>query len=448
MLQGKNLQERESWRSNAGFILVVVGNAIGVGNVWLFPWRVGAYGGAAFLIIYLFMIFVIASTGLVEEFALGRRYQRGAMGAYAGVLGEKKENLRGFGAFLGFLPTIAVYGVLVFYLIVVGWVFKYFVLSLGGLFSKIDVPAFFGSFVGSTATLPWHIIAVVITALIVALGVQKGLERSAKIMLPALLVLMLILLIRSLTLPGAGAGVRFLLVPDWSKALQPITWVMALGQAFFSVSLAGAGNVVLGSYLKKAEDLPKAAFRTAGLDTVGALLAAFIVIPAAFAFGVEPGAGPGLIFVTLPSIFPEMPGGLVFGPVFFLCLILVVISSSIALFEVPVEALMDRFKLRRPVAVAVTAVVTWGLGLPLALNMGVFGTWITAVTVYMAPFGAVLAGIMFFWVLGPKKAQEEIRQGLTSKTFGKRWFVQFGKYVFVGVSILVLVLGIVFGGIG
>jgi neurotransmitter:Na+ symporter, NSS family len=440
------MENRETWASKLGFVLACVGAAIGLGNVWMFPWRLGAYGGAAFLIAYLFFMFIIAATGLIEEFALGRSTQRGAIGAFEAVFA--KRGMKKLGAFVGLLPVLATYGVLVFYLVVIGWVLRYFFLAVSGAFATLNAPEFFGGFVGTAATIPWHVVAAVLTGLIVFFGVQKGIEKANKLMLPILLVLMVILLIRSLTLPGAGEGIKFLLVPEWSKLAEADTWVFALGQALFSVSIGGANMVVYGSYLKKNEDLVKSAYQTAGFDTLAALLAAFIIIPAAFAFGVEPSAGPPLLFITLPSIFPMMPGGFFFGALFFLTIVFIVLSSSIALMEIPVEAVMDRFSLKRPVAVVAVTIITWLIGVPLAINMGLFGPWADTVSVYLVPLGAVLAGIAFFWVEKKEDAQNAIAEGLEGEFFKKPWFYQFGRYVFVGVVIIVLILGILKGGIG
>jgi NSS family neurotransmitter:Na+ symporter len=438
--------ERETWASKLGFVLACVGAAIGLGNVWMFPWRLGSYGGAAFLIAYLIFMFIIAATGLIEEFALGRSTQRGAIGAFEAVF--NKRGMKKVGALIGIIPVLATYGVLVFYLLVIGWILRYFILAVSNGFATMNVPEFFGGFVGTAATIPWHIVAAILTGIIVFFGIQKGIEKANKIMLPVLLVLMLILLIRSLTLPGAGDGIRFLLVPEWSKLAEADTWVFALGQALFSVSIGGANMVVYGSYLKRDNDLVKSAYQTAGFDTLAALLAAFIIIPAAFAFGVEPSAGPPLLFITLPSIFPQMPGGFIFSVIFFLGMVFIVLSSSIALMEIPVEAVMDRFKLNRKPAVILVTIITWLIGVPLAINMGLFGPWADTVSVYLVPFGAVLAGIAFFWVNPKEDVEAAIAEGMDGEFFKKPWFVPFGRYVFVGVVILVLILGIVKGGIG
>ncbi|MEA3266186.1 MAG: sodium-dependent transporter [Candidatus Fermentibacteria bacterium] len=440
------MKARETWASRMGFILACVGAAIGLGNVWMFPWRLGEYGGASFLIAYLVFVYIMAVTGLIEEFALGRSTRRGAIGAFETVF--EKRGMKRLGAFVGSIPVLATYGVLVFYLVIIGWVLRYFVMSVFSGFASIDAGGFFDSFTGTAATIPWHMLAALFTGLIVLLGVRKGIEKANRIMLPVLFLLLLILLIRSLTLPGAEAGIRFMLIPDWSKLGEADTWVFALGQALFSVSIGGANMVVYGSYLKKDADLVRSAYQTAGFDTMAALIAAFIIIPSAFAFGVEPTAGPSLLFITLPSIFPLMPGGYVFGALFFLGMAFIVLSSSIALMEIPVEAVMDRFRLKRRSAVILVTTVTWLVGIPLAVDMGLFDPWADTVSVYLVPSGAVLAGIAFFWVNPREDSREAVRQGMRGDFFGKPWFFNFGRYIFVGVVILVLVLGIIKGGIG
>ena len=374
------------------------------------------------------------------EFSLGRSQRKGAIGAFESVFKNKR-----LGACIGTIPILGVTGVLIFYSVVVGWVLKYFIMSLMGSFGRIDVPAYFGSFVGTSQTIPWMLLGLLITSGIVILGVQKGIEKANKIMVPVLLVLMLILVIRSLTLPGALDGVKFLLLPNWSKLSEPVTWLMALGQAFFSVSLTGAGMVVYGSYLRKDVDIPRAAFHTAGYDTIAALLAAFIIIPAAFAFQMDPAAGPGLLFITIPSLFQVMPGGYIFGAIFFLCMCLTVLTSSVCIMEVPVEAMMDRLGWGRKKVVSVVAIATFILGLLLATKMNLFGMWVDVVTVYLVPFGTVLAAIALTWIYGVSKAREEVNAG--AKIQLGQWWEPMAKYIFVGITILILIVGIIYGGL-
>jgi len=248
------MEERETWSSRMGFILACVGAALGLGNIWLFSWRIGAYGGAAFLVVYLFFVIVLGTTGLMEEFAFGRSQRKGAISSFENVF--KKKNISG-GDKIGVLPVLGVTGVFIFYTIVMGWIIKYFTFSVTSGFSALEnFPGFFNSFAGSPEAVFWHFLAVLITILVVRLGVKKGIEKVNKFIMPGFFILLLILLIRSLTLSGSMEGLKFMFLPDWSYLADPVTWVMALGQAFFTVSLGGAAMLVYGSYLKKMKISP------------------------------------------------------------------------------------------------------------------------------------------------------------------------------------------------
>lgn len=436
--------ERETWSSNLGFVLACVGAALGLGNIWMFPWRLGEFGGAAFLIIYLFFIVVLGTSGLMEEFAFGRSQRKGAISSFEQVF--KTKDLP-FGSLVGTIPVLGVTGVFIFYTVVMGWIFKYFSLSILGAFNKMQkFPAFFGGFTGTKETIIWHLIAVVLTLLIVRLGVKDGIEKVNKYMMPTLFVLLIILMIRSLTLSGAGEGLKFMFIPEWSVLLDPTTWVMALGQAFFTVSLGGAAMLVYGSYLDEQADIPSSAFKTVIFNTLSSLLAALVIIPAAFAFNLDPQAGPPLLFITIPNIFKMMPGGYIFGILFFLSIVFAAISSAINLMEVPVEALIDRFDIKRKKSVFLVGTLGFIAGIPLDLNMSMFGTFVDIVTIYLIPGGAVLAAITFFWIFGVSKAREEINKG-TNYPIGK-WWEPFAKYIFSAIAIIVWVLNIIYGGIG
>lgn len=435
------MSKRETWTGKYGFVLACIGAAMGLGSIWMFPWRIGQYGGAAFLVPYFIFIFGLAIIGLMGEFAFGRSQQCGAMGAFEKVLKEKGKN---YGAKIGLIPVLGVSGVLVFYLIVVGWVLKYFVLAISNSFLKINIPEYFGGFAGQPESIAWHLIALLLTLFIVRMGIERGIEKANKYMMPALFIILVILMIRSLTLPGAGKGMKFLLVPDWSYLLQIETWVMALGTAFFTVCLGGAAMLVYGSYLSPQENIPSSAINTAVYTTIASLLSAFVTIPAAFAFDLNPGAGPTLLFITVPNIFTQMNGGYFFGILFFLSVIFAALSSAINLMEVPVEALMNRLGISRKKSVLLVASLAFLVGIPLDLNMNLFGIFADFVSIYIVPAGAVLAAIIFFWVYGVSRAREEINKG--SRISIGKWFEPFAKYVFTGVAWGVLVLGVLFGG--
>ncbi|GAB6137782.1 sodium-dependent transporter [Halanaerobaculum tunisiense] len=438
------MSNRDTWTSKFSFVLACIGSAIGLGNIWMFPWRLGKYGGAAFLIPYLLFVFALGSTGLIEEFALGRSQKTGAMGAFTKIF--KKKDLP-FGNLIGAIPVLGLTGVFIFYTIVAGWILKYFLLTISGSFQTAgEIPNYFNSLAGQPESILWHLLAIILTLAIVRLGVKKGIEKVNNFMMPTLFVIFIILVIRSLTLPGASAGIRFMLVPDWSLLLKPITWVMALGQAFFTVSLGGAAMLVYGSYLKEDADIPSAAFNTVVFNTLSSFLAAFIIIPAVFAFNLDPQSGPPLLFITIPKIFQQMTGGYFFGVLFFLSIVFAAISSSINLMEVPVEALIDQLNWSRKKSVFTVASLSFLAGIPLDLNMKFFGQFTDIVSIYLIPLGSVLAAITFFWVFGISNAQEQINQG--AKYPVGNWWAFFAKYIFTSVSIIVLILGIIYNGIG
>jgi NSS family neurotransmitter:Na+ symporter len=235
-------------------------------------------------------------------------------------------------------------------------------------------------------------------------------------------------------------------MPDWSKIAMSETWVMALGQAFFTLSLGGATMLVYGSYAKDETSIPSAAFQTVTFNFLASLLAAFVIIPAVFAFNLDPNAGPGLLFITIPNIVNQMPGGLLFGTVFFLSVVFAALSSSISMLEPAVEGFMHKTRISRTKTVFLLSALAFVIGLPLDLNMNLFGKWVDITTVYVLPFGALVSAFVFFWIYGASKAREEINKGDGFK-FGK-WFEFYSKYVFVPVAVLVLVLNIAFGGIG
>ena len=437
------MDKREKFTSKLGFVMACIGSAIGLGNIWMFPYRLGAYGGAAFLIPYFIFVFILGTTGLITEFAFGRHFSGGSMTGIMTVFKEKK--LKG-GKFVGMLPAIGLLGIFMFYNIVVGWILKYFVLSGTGKLKTIDKDTYFNQFAGSSASIPWEAIAIVLTVVVICAGVIKGIERVSKIIMPALFVIFILLAIRSLSLPGSMEGVKFLLQPKWHHLLEVDTWVMALGQAFFTVSLNGCGMVVYGSYLKKDYNIPKLAISTAVLDTLAAVLASFVIMPAVFAFGLDVNAGPPLLFMTMPIIFDKMPGGTIIAIVFFLSLFFAAISSSINMLEGVVEAIISNTKLTRVKAVILVGVVTFVLSIPLNLSMTTFDNFTNLITVVVSPVMALLVLIVFYYLYDAKKALAGINEG-AEKPLGNT-FLYFAKYVFTIVTILVVVLGIAYGGIG
>lgn len=350
-----------------------------------------------------------------------------------------------FSKTIAFIPTLVSIFILIFYVIVIGWILKYFVVIITGNFSNLNGD-FFKEFAGSTSSIPWHFLGVTITLIIVIFGIAKGIEKIIKIIMPALFIIFIVLSIRSLTLEGASEGLRYLFLPRWEYLLNIKTWVMALGQAFFTVSLTGSTLVAYGSYLNDDTDIINASFSTAIFDTLSAILASLVIIPAAFAFNISPTAGPSLLFDAIPKIFSNIPYGEFLAALFFLSIIFAAISSSISLLEVPTEFLISNFSLSRKVACIISASVCFISGIILDLNMDAFGAFSDFTTIIFAPIGILIAVIAYCWIIGQDVAIEEINKG-SEKKYGK-YFAFIGKYIFPIVTLAVLILGILYGGIG
>lgn len=434
--------KRETFQNRIGFILACIGSAVGMGNIWMFPYRVGECGGAAFLIPYFICVFFLGIAGVAGEMAFGRAMAAGSIGAF-----RKATQLRGknWGEKVGLIPTIASLGIGIGYSVVVGWILKFMFGAITGEVMQKESGEFFGEIASSFGSIPWHLLALAITFGVMVLGISNGIEKLNKILMPTFFVLFLVLAIRVFTLDGASAGYRFLMKPEWDKLLNMKTWVYALGQAFFSLSLAGSGTIVYGSYLKKEEDVLSCAKNVAIFDTLAALLAAFVIIPAVFAFNLDPNAGPPLMFITMPKVFQQMPAGQLFCIIFFVAVLFAATTSLVNLFETPVEAIQEKFKISRKAAVAAIAVIVIPIGL-LIESGDVVGSWMDVFSIYLTPLGALLAAIMFFWVCPKGFAREQIQLGRKKKIGA--WFEPLTKYVFVGLTIAVYILGILYGGIG
>ncbi|MEG2435263.1 MAG: sodium-dependent transporter [Ruthenibacterium sp.] len=432
----------KKFTSKIGFILASVGSAVGMGNIWMFPYRLGRYGGAAFLVPYFLFVALFGAVGLSGEFALGRLTGTGPIGAYEYAL--KSRGKKG-GAFLGAIPLIGSLGIAIGYAIIVGWVVRFLAGSITGSALGGDSTAYFSSMTGAFGSLPWHIIAIAVTALTLLCGIVKGIEKISKFMMPAFFILFLILAVRVAFLPGAMEGYRYLLVPKWEFLLNPETWIMAMGQAFFSLSITGSGMIIYGSYLDKKEDVVHSANMTAILDTCAALLSGFVVIPAVFAFGMDPQAGPPLLFLTMPKIFAQMPLGQLFSILFFASVLFAGLTSLINMIEVCSEAAQSRTKLKRTPAVLLVAAVVFLVGVFLEYEP-YMGKWMDVITIYVVPFGAVLGAIIIYWVLKHGEIQTELNSG-REKPLGKAFFFT-AKYVYVFLAAAVLILGVLLGGIG
>ncbi len=434
---------RDQFKSKFGFILACVGSAVGMGNIWLFPYRVGQFGGAAFLIPYLLFVLLIGFTGVIGEMALGRAMKTGPLGAY-----KKAFDKKGFkaGGIAGLIPTLASLALAIGYAVVVGWILRFTVGAItGAVTSSKNSGAYFGAIAGNFGSIPWHLLGLVIVFAIMLFGVGDGIEKINKVLMPLFFVLFIALAIRVAILGGdAVKGYAYLFKPDWSLLGKADTWIYALGQAFFSLSLAGCGTLVYGSYLSDDENIVSSAVYVAIFDTIAAMLAALVIIPAVFAFGIEPSAGPPLMFITMPEVFKSMPAGGLFASIFFIAVLFAGVTSLMNLFESPVEGLQSKYGLSRPVSIGIVAVIAVAVGV--FLEGDALGGWMDFVSIYALPLGALLAGFTFFWVLGFPEAEEQVSLGRPNKVGA--WFKFFGKYVFCGITVVVYILGLLYGGIG
>lgn len=403
-------KQREQWSSRAGFVLAAAGSAVGLGNLWKFPYIVGKNGGGAFMIIYVIMLFSIGLCVVLGEIAIGRATQKNVFGAYRKI--DKRFS------WLGVLGLIAVFLVICFYSTIGGWVIKYLAASITTGIGA-EAKQYFDTFkVSPVQTAVCQILFIIATAVIVGMGVQKGIEKASKIMMPMLFVILIILCIRSLTLSNAGEGVKFLLKPDFSK-LSVNTVIAALGQAFFSLS-AGIGTLITyGSYLSRDEHIKKTAIYIPLLDTAIAILAGLAIMPAVFSFGLEPNAGPELTFITLPIIFEHMMFGRFFEILFFILLFFAAITSSISMFENILAFLSEELHMPRVRAAVILCFVISAASLPCAFSTNIladfklFGKTVfdffdfTASNVLM-PLCGVLMCIFIGYVWKTKNAVYEI----------------------------------------
>ena len=375
--------------------------------------------------------------------AFGRVMKTGPTGAFDRAMAMRGK--RG-GRLIGLIPVLGSLGIAIGYSVVVGWFLKYLFAAVSGSLGQVeDMGAYFSALSGNFGSVGWHLLGLALTFLIMLCGVSGGIEKMNKLMMPLFFVFFLILLFRVATLPGAAEGYRYLFIPRWELLGNVQTWVYALGQAFFSLSLAGSGTIVYGSYLKDDVDVVSCARNVAFFDTCAALLAGMVVIPAVFAFGLDVAAGPPLMFITLPAVFNQMPAGRLFSVIFFVAVLFAAVTSLMNLFETPIEALQDQLGLSRKAAVAVVAFCAAAVGIFIERADAV-SVWMDAVSIYVIPLGALLAAIMFFWLCPKGFAREQVQKGREKKLGA--WFEPVTRYLFVGLTFGVYVLGILFGGIG
>ena len=418
------MSERGNFGSKLGIILATAGSAVGLGNVWRFPFMTGQNGGAAFIILYIACILLLGIPGMVSEFIIGRRAQSNAYRAY-GKMGGRWWRLVGI---LGILTSTIILG---FYAVVAGWCLQYLFASVAGQLSgdAAYVQHYFQSF-SADPLKPclWAVAFVLITHLVIVRGVQRGIERASKILMPLLMLLLLVIVVASCLLPGAGEGIRFLLLPDFTKVTHSV-FLEALGQAFFSLSLGTACLCTYASYFSRQTNLVRSAAQIALLDTAIAILAGLMIFPAAFSVGINPDSGPSLIFITLPNVFQQafaaMPVvGYVISILFYALLVFAALTSTISMHEIGTVFFHEELHLSRSKAAYILTVVCSLLAIFCSLSVGAsdairffgmslmdFCDFLTAQV--MLPAGALLTSIMMGWLVSARTVRDEFTNGGT-----------------------------------
>ena len=440
------MKKRDSFNNKWGFILACIGSAVGMGNIWMFPTRVSMYGGGSYLIPYFIFVALIGFTGVIGEMSFGRATKSGPVDAF-GYACETK-NKRKLGEAIGFIPVLGALAMAIGYTVVMGWILKYMIGAFTGkTLASADTEGFaasFGSMASAFGNNVWQIVALVIGIIILMFGVGRGIEKANKIMMPVFFILFAVLGIYVAFQPGAIEGYKYIFRVDPKAFADPKTWILALGQAFFSLSVAGNGTLIYGSYLSDNEDIPAAAGRVALFDTIAALLAALVIIPAMATTGAQLNqGGPGLMFIFLPALFKSMPGGYIVAIIFFVAVFMAGLSSLINLYEAPIATIQEKLHLGRKASCAIIAVIALVVSICI---QGIVSGWMDILSIYICPLGAGLAGIMFFWVCGKKYVETQVNTGRDKKLTDK--FYPICKYIFCPICFLVLILGIVLGGIG
>lgn len=414
------MEKKVQWASNLGFILATAGAAVGLGNLWKFPYLMGKNGGFQFLAAYLFFVLLLGIPVMITEMSIGRMTEKGPVQAY-GTLHPRAKIIGAVGVLCAFM-------ILSYYSVIGGWILKY----IASYATTMNAPADFVSYIASPIQpVVWHFIFMVFVGVICYKG-TKGIEKASKFMMPALFILLVIIVVRSITLPGANEGIRFVFQMSGGFRLESIP--AALGQVFYSLSLCMGITITYGSYLNKKENIPKNAFIVAGLDTSVAILAGLAIFPAVFAFGLEPGQGPGLIFGTLPKVFQSMTGGWYFGLLFFGLMFFAALTSAIALLETVVSAILDQFKCSRKIAVLLLAIGVFLIGIPSALSYGTLGdVSILHYSVFdfmgmltdniLMPLGGILMCIYIGWIWGPEKIVKHVEESGVSFGLKKAWLL-------------------------
>jgi len=434
------------WGSRLTFILAATGSAVGLGNIWKFPYMAGANGGGAFVLMYLCFVIILGAPMFINETMIGRAMRRSPIGAMHKL--TEQYNIAKFWRSIAWLGSISGVLVMAFYSVVAGWSLDYIFKTASGVFNGQDA-AFIGGVFNKELSQPinmllWHFVFTALTVAIVAGGVVKGLEKSLQILMPLLFILLLLLVVYSMATGDVRGGMEFL----FFFKPEEITWSgvqAALGQAVFTLSLGCVSMMVYGSYMALGQNLGRTAVTVALLDTSVALLAGIAIFPIVFAHGIEPGAGPGLVFISLPLAFAQMPGGQIVGSLFFVLIAAAAVSSSISLIEPAVARLVERYNMSRSIATIAVGVFTWVLGLGCVLSFNLWADYTVAgknffdildylTASILMPLGCMLIALLVGWALPKSFSREQLSD---MSPFAYSVWLMITRYVVpVGVAVI------------
>ncbi len=415
-------QRRSHWGSKLGFILAAAGSAVGLGNIWKFPYVTGQNGGGIFVLVYLASVLLVGIPIMVAEILIGRRGQGSPVTALENIMGQGSP-----WKLLGWLGTATGFVILSYYAVVAGWALDYLFKSLTGAFWAVgidEIPTLFdGLYTSATWNVIWLAVFMALTMGVVFGGIKGGIERWNRILMPGLFVLLLVLLVNSFFMKGFGEAMRFIFYPDPARFKGWASILEAVGQGFFSLSLGMGAMLTYGSYLEKDSDILGSAISISFLDTLVAMLAACILFPVIFSFGFEPQAGPGLVFKTLPVIFAQLPAGQLLAVVFFLLLVFAALTSSVSLLEVVSASLMERLSWSRRKAVSMSGATIFLFGIPSALSgsvlsdlhlvgeRSVFDSLDYLASNWSLPLGGIGIALVAGWFMDAKASREEYETG-------------------------------------
>lgn len=430
----KAAKARGQWSSRIGFLMACAGSAIGLGNIWKFPYIAGENGGGIFVLIYLACIIFIGWPIMVCEFAMGRSTQRSPVEAFRKLSGGKNW----FWLFVGGMSVLAGFVILSYYSVVAGWAMHYVVLALqnfNGMTGAQDISALFGKlYTSSSMNLFWHQIFMGLTVAIVLGGVKDGIERASRVLMPILFLIMVVLFLRACFMPGFGKAFSFVFSPDMSK-LTPGGALEALGHAFFTLSLGMGAMLTYGSYLPRSNDIVKSAAWVSFLDTFVALMACLIMFPIIFSYGMDPQAGPGLVFKSMPIVFTQMPGGMFFSIIFFLLLVFAALSSAISMLEVVTSFFVDTMGWDREKATLLPGLAILLFGVPSALSggdgsgialiggMNVFDSLDHIASNWFLPLGGLFVALFVGYRMDINIVKEEFKERSTLKALFIPWLL-------------------------